>query len=82
MTIFQARTNTTAGSIGGNGSMNLTGTPYFPQNSLDLGGSGTGDFIVGNQLIARKLSISGSRTVTVNYDGRNPAPGHKVFLVH
>ncbi len=87
ITIFQARTsdhggiygNTNEATIIGTSTMDLDGTFYFPENHLKL--SGTADS-VGNQLIVDSLTVSGNGVININYDGRNPAPGGRVFLVH
>jgi len=79
VSIFQSRTNFADATIHGTTSMYLTGgTYYFPENHLDLGGTG---IAVGNQLIAHTLYIHGNGAFTINYDGSNPAPGYVAFLV-
>ena len=81
VTVFQARDNSTPSNITGTSGMNwdLQGSYYFPAAQVDIGG--TADIQCGNQLIANRVAISGSGTVTINYDGRFPAPGNHVFLV-
>jgi Flp pilus assembly protein TadG len=80
VSLFQARTNTTLSTISGtNNTTSIGGTLYFPNNTINL--QGTGDLTAGNQLIANKVSIGGTGTITIHYDGRNPAAGNKVFLV-
>ena len=80
ISIFQSRTDSQAASFGGNsGTTNITGTLYFPDNEVDLGGNS--NLTAGNQLIANTVSLSGNSTITINYQGSNPAPGTKVFLV-
>ncbi len=86
VTFFQARItdyggaygNTNESTIIGTSEMDLQGTFYFPTNPLRLSGT-CGS--VGNQLIVDELWISGNGTLVINYDGRNPAPGNRVFLV-
>ena len=78
VSIFQSRTNYNEAQIIGTNDMFLNGTYYFPNNPVDIGGDG---IAVGNQLIAWTLSLHGTGTYTINYDGRNPAPGYVVFLV-
>jgi hypothetical protein len=58
--------------------MNIEGSLYFPNNLLNLGGTGDG---IGNQLIAWQLHVFGTGDVTINYTGINPAPGNRVYLV-
>jgi hypothetical protein len=78
VSIFQARDNPTEARIIGNADMNLDGTLYFPNNRLEVGGTG---IALGNQLIAWQLYLHGEGTFEIQYDGRFPAPGAKVFLV-
>lgn len=78
VSIFQARDNTSPGRILGTSIMDLTGTLYFPQNHMILGGDSVQ---FGNQLIVGTAEIMGNSTLIINYDGRNPAPGNRPFLV-
>ncbi len=78
VSIFQSRTNYNEARIIGGNTMILNGTYYFPHNAVEIGGEG---IAVGNQLIAWTLYLHGNGTYTINYDGRNPAPGYVVFLV-
>ena len=78
ISIFQARDNVNPATIIGTGTMNLEGTYYFPRAPLEVGGTGIS---LGNQLISWSLWMHGRGTFTVQYDGRFPAPGTKVFLV-
>jgi hypothetical protein len=78
VSIFQARDNTSLSKIRGTSSLDLNGTLYFPANKLYV--TGTSDK-VGNQLIADKLEIDGTGSIVINYDGRFPSPGTRVFLV-
>lgn len=77
--IFQARDNYCAGTIVGTALMDLEGTYYFPSNHIGLGGDATK---FGNQFIVNTLEVFGNGNLTINYDGRNPAPGSDVFLVY
>ena len=78
VSIFQSRTNFNEAVIIGTTNMILLGTYYFPNNPVDIGGEG---IAVGNELIAWTLYLHGNGEYTIAYDGRNPAPGYKVFLV-
>jgi Flp pilus assembly protein TadG len=78
MSIFQARDNYNDATIIGNNTMDLTGTLYFPENHVELGGIGIG---LGNQFIADTIWMHGTGTFTINYDGRNMAAGGSVYLV-
>ncbi|MCZ6654094.1 MAG: hypothetical protein O7D91_13850 [Planctomycetota bacterium] len=70
VSIFQSRTNFADATIHGTTSMYLTGGAYyFPENHLDLGGTG---IAVGNQLITHNLYIHGNGAFTINYDGSTP----------
>lgn len=78
LSVFQSRTNAHSGRIIGGSSMILEGTYYFPANHMDLGGESQ---TFGNQLIVHTADVFGNGTLTITYDGRNPAPGSRVFLV-
>jgi len=78
ISIFQARDNFSDGRIIGTSVMNLGGTLYFPNNHMILGGDAVQ---FGNQLIVGTAEIMGNGRLTINYDGRNPAPGNRPFLV-
>lgn len=76
-----------ASIIGGPGFM-LEGTMYFPQHVVDqqqktdfaliLGGTGA---VFNNQIIADSVYVPGTSDVLINYDGRNPAPITRAYLV-
>jgi hypothetical protein len=66
--IFQARDNFNDARIVGTSMLDLEGTLYFPENHLDLTGTGDG---FGNQLIADTVEVSGTGDITIMYDGRN-----------
>ena len=76
-----------ASIIGGPG-FNLEGAMYFPQHvedqqqktdyALTLGGTGV---IFNNQIVADSIYIPGTADIIVNYDGRNPAPVSRAYLV-
>jgi hypothetical protein len=76
--IFQARDNSTQARITGNAGMSLQGADYFPNNKLEVDGTG---IALGNQLIAWQMEINGNGTFRIQYDGSIPTPGSKVFLV-
>ncbi len=78
ISIFQSRTNFNDARIIGTNNMFLNGTYYFPNNLLEVGGDG---LALGNQLITWMLDMHGTGEYTILYDGRNPAPGYKVWLV-
>jgi len=78
VSIFQARDNTNTATIVGGSNMDLQGTYYFPSATLNLGGGGTS---LGNQMIAYKMEINGNGIFNVQYNGANPDPGNRVFLV-
>jgi hypothetical protein len=79
MSIFQSRDNHNDAVIIGTSALELSGTLYFPENFTELGG--TEDWTAGNQFIADTMWIHCTETITINYDGRNPAPGNRSFLV-
>ena len=76
-----------ASIIGGPG-FQLEGTMYFPQHVVDqkqssdyaliLGGTGA---VFNNQIITDSLYVPGTSNVLINYDGRNPAPITRAYLV-
>jgi hypothetical protein len=76
-----------ASIIGGPG-FKLEGALYFPQHVQDqkqktdyalvLGGTGVA---FNNQIIADSIYIPGTADIIVNYDGRNPAPVSRAYLV-
>jgi len=76
--IFQSRDNLNDARIVGTGLLDLEGTLYFPENHIDLSGTGEG---LGDQLIASTIEISGTGDLVIRYDGRNRAPANKAFLV-
>ncbi len=79
MSIFQSRDNHNDAKIIGTSNLSLAGTLYFPENFVELGGNE--DWTAGNQFIANTMWIHGNATITIDYDGRNPAPGNRSFLV-
>jgi len=79
MAIFQDRDNLNDASIHGTGTLDIVGTIYFPQNHVLITGTGDG---FGTQLIANTIEISGTGTMQINYDGRNPFPANRSILVY
>ena len=76
--IFQSRSNFNEAKITSNWTDTyIEGTIYFPENPAELGPAES----MGNQLIAKSLWIHGNGDLTINYDGRNPAPGNRSYLV-
>lgn len=57
----------------------LDGTVYIPGAHLDV--AGTSDSFSFAQLIVNTIQVGGTGTVFIDYDGRYPAPGRRVFLV-
>lgn len=76
--VFQARDNYEVAKIIGTADMDLQGTYYFPNNRLEVGGTGIS---LGNQLIAWQLDLFGNGLFEIQYDGRFQSPGSRVFLV-
>jgi Flp pilus assembly protein TadG len=76
--IFQSRDDNNDARIVGNAKLHLHGTLYFPENHLKVVGNGDG---FGDQLIARTIGISGNGDIKIMYDGRNPTPAYKSYLV-
>jgi hypothetical protein len=77
--IFQARSATASVQITGNGSMNLTGTIYAAGANIDLTANG-GSNVIGSQIIADSMTVTGNGSVNVNYD-TSSSPGKDVRLV-
>ena len=71
VTIFQARDNNSAGEIQGGANSNLTGTLYFPNNSMTLTGGAPS---WGVQVICWRIELQGNNTMILNYDGAFPGP--------
>jgi len=81
--IFQSRSNPEEASIGsssGSSGIYVEGTLYFPNNTLSVT-SNDATTLVGNQLIVGCLELIGNSSFIINYDGRNPVPALKSFLV-
>jgi hypothetical protein len=66
--IFQARGATENVSITGNGSFSMEGTIYAPSGNLKLTGNGSSS-VIGSNLIADTVTISGSGNMVVDYNG-------------
>ena len=78
--IWQASSNTNDAALRGTSQFGgVDGTLYFPTAHVDI--TGTSDSFGIRQLISNTVSISGSGTVVITYDGRFPAPGSTAFLV-
>jgi len=78
--VWQQRGNSNEAEIRGTDQFEgLDGTVYLPSARADI--TGTSDSFKIRQLICDSAEISGVGTVTINYDGRNPAPGTTPFLV-
>ena len=83
VSIFQSRTNYNEAIIissSGASGIDAEGTLYFPSNKLSVT-SNDANTKIGNQLIVGSLDLIGNSNFIVNYDGRNPAPGYKSYLV-
>jgi hypothetical protein len=90
--VAQNYLNLNDAEITGTGATLIEGTLYFPQHrpveeqsggngegfALRLGGTGLG---TGNQVIADSVYIFGTGDKIINYDGRNPSPISKAWLV-
>ena len=78
ISFFQARDNPNEATFVGTSLLDLEGTLYFSAAHMDLGGTSDG---FGNQLIANSIRVHGTGEIHINYDGRYPAVGNRVFLV-
>ena len=78
ISVFQAYDNTNPATIIGNGSMDLEGAFYFPDNHLTVSGD---SITLGNQLITNTILIDGNGTITISYEGQQQGVGAQTFLV-
>jgi hypothetical protein len=76
--IWQDCYNPTYGKIEGTSGSYLKGTIYCGYNGLDIGGNGGQ---TGNQVIAGCLTVHGTMSLGVAYDGRNSVDGFASVLV-
>lgn len=79
--IFEDRNcpSTSSCSFACTSSPSCTGTIYCPSCACKI--TCTGSQTISNQIICNTLSVTGSGTTTVAYDGRNPVTINNVFLV-
>jgi len=77
LTFFQDPANTSNVRLSGTSTQSNAGTFYFPNAQVTVDGPS----INCNQLIAGTLVLTGTSTLNVNYDGRNPNAHHRAFLV-
>ena len=77
VSIYQRRGNDATALLQGTPGGISTGTMYFPSALLEI--SGTPDSF-GTQVIADKLRVQGDGQLNLNYDGRNPIQGHRIWL--
>jgi Flp pilus assembly protein TadG len=77
---FQARGATEPVSITGNGNFSMEGTIYTPSGSLKITGNGASS-VIGSNLIADTLTISGNGNITVDYSGYVQPKGRFLGLV-
>jgi Flp pilus assembly protein TadG len=78
--LWQSADNTnTANIVGTDNFAGFDGTVYIPSATLDV--EGTSDSFGFSQLIVDSIWVHGTGTMNINYDGRFPAPGTRVFLV-
>ncbi len=78
ISLFQERSNSNDAKITGKGDMVLSGTLYIPGADMKIAGNGD---TFGSQLIVNTIKVSGNGVIHVDYDGRFPLAGHRVFLV-
>ncbi len=68
-------------SLGGGGSMSLTGTIYLPTQTLSLqGGSGSGTLLQG-EIVVDKLSLGGNGSITMDLNPNLKLPVIRIALV-
>ena len=79
VSIFQARNNSTAWAVPGNGTLNATGTIYAPAASIITSGNGGN---VGAQIIASSMTMNGNGdAVAFNASAGNIAATRNIRLV-
>ena len=79
LTLFQDREATNTMSVSGGGTMDIKGTFYTANGTLDVGGGGSGQ--IGSQYVSRFLSIRGNGTLQVDYDPNQAIPRRVLQLV-
>jgi Flp pilus assembly protein TadG len=78
ISIYQARGNTSQPTIRGSETQASSGVFYFPSAEVVMWGTPVSAC---TQLIADKLDMRGTGQLTINYNGGNPIPGHRIWLV-
>jgi Flp pilus assembly protein TadG len=79
ITFFQDRSDTNAGTLTGNGNVNIAGAIYAPAAALTAVGNGTTD-VFGSEIIANTLTVKGNGNVNVNFDtSQNFQPSSRNF---
>lgn len=79
LTLFQDRASPNTMTVSGGGYMNIVGTFYTANGTLQVGGSG--DSKVGSQYISRFLDIVGNGGLSIDYDKSNAIPRRLLHLV-
>ena len=77
---FQARNSTGNLDLGGNGTINVTGTIYAPNASATFSGNGSSN-VVGSQLIVKDLTLNGNGFANVDYSPNSSARLREFQLV-
>ena len=79
MAIYQDRSNSTADSLTGNGSLHLDGVIYLPAAAVSLTGNGD---TLGSELIAYTARLTGNGGININYaGGTKPPTAGSTYLV-
>lgn len=79
LTLFQERSSPNTMTVSGGGYMDIVGTFYTAEGTLQVGGSG--DSKVGSQYISRFLDIVGNGGLTIDYDKSKAIPRRVLQLV-
>lgn len=77
MAIYQSELNTNSASINGEGSLDMTGALYFPNNHIYMTGNGD---TMGSQLVAETIEMAGSGLINIPYTG-SPKIADTSFIV-
>jgi len=79
LTLFQARHSSNSMSVSGGGYMDITGTFYTANGTLQVGGGGASR--VGSQYISRFLEVGGGGGMLIDYSKEEAIPRRVLHLV-
>jgi hypothetical protein len=79
LTLFQDRESSNTMTVTGGGLMDIAGTFYCANGTLDVGGGGSGK--IGSQYVSRYLSITGNGALRIDYDPTQAIPVRVLQLI-